>query len=463
MLRGIFLALAACVALSACAEGTSVYHLRSMEEGASSITVDAKQRSAFVTVGTTTTTTTQNAQGGKSETVKVEDRQVKLCAEAAPDVFSALSGSGSLGVDIKSQSGNAGLAIAETAATIERTQTINMLREAMYRTCERYLSGAYQHPLTVIQAARDQQTMLRILAIEQLTRTVRPPATIISAAGTSASAANPAAVALATSLGKERSSAQTALSAAQTDYAKAQEAAKKAAVDCETVTKEPEEDDKKKLWTDCNTKKDERDLKQAALTEATSRFDNAVTALGTAGSTSGATAKTETKESQGGGGGSEGPGELALVSVAAAVREIATRPPINEVLMFCLSFLQSKGSDAGANVDLMTRQSCYKILDQREQEEIKLLQQDQLAVESYGPNISGRKLLSYLAAANLSKDESARRLTLLQNASANLKLSPVPIDMMDRIQRGDKTNDQLLEKAISMEQDQAGLSILKAN
>lgn len=69
------------------------------------------------------------------------------------------------------------VAIAEAASTTERIQTINLLRESMYRTCERYLSGAINHESFVVQAGRDWRAMLAILAIEQLTLTAPPAST----------------------------------------------------------------------------------------------------------------------------------------------------------------------------------------------------------------------------------------------------------------------------------------------
>jgi hypothetical protein len=157
----------------------------------------------------------------------------KVCAEAAPDVFSALSTSaaGNLGF---SQNGSqtdaqakAALAIAEAAGTIERTQTINLLRESMYRTCERYLSGAIDSSAFVVQAGRDWRAMIAILAIEQLTRAARPPATLISAGPTSASV-------------QEESDALRQLSAAQASEDQARTAKQAAdqdvAANCATVT-----------------------------------------------------------------------------------------------------------------------------------------------------------------------------------------------------------------------------------
>jgi len=163
------------LALAGCANQNSIFR-KNIAGGASPvvITVDAKQRHLLVVPG-------QDQEGGW-----------KVCAEAAPDVFSALStsaaadlGLGRSGTQTDAQA-KAALAIAEAAGTIERTQTINLLRESMYRTCERYLSGAIDRSAFVVQAGRDWRAMIAILAIEQLTRVARPPSTVIAAGSTTA-------------------------------------------------------------------------------------------------------------------------------------------------------------------------------------------------------------------------------------------------------------------------------------
>ena len=112
----------------------------------------------------------------------------RFCAEPSPDVFTVLSqsasGSGSLGLDKDAKTLNAAIQAAfsnsETGTTIPRTQTLNMLREMMFRTCERYLSGAITELELPIVAIRDQRVMVSILAIEQLTGAVTPKPVIIS-------------------------------------------------------------------------------------------------------------------------------------------------------------------------------------------------------------------------------------------------------------------------------------------
>lgn len=168
--------------LSACAETNTIYHNRTLITGpratqgdAKIITLDAKQRSLIAS--------------------KVEG-QLAVCAEAPPDAFSALSTSaaGELGVrpDAGDLQARAAIALAEAAGTIERTQTVNLLRESMYRTCERYLSGAIGRSEFVVQSARDSRNMVAVLAIEQLTGVVRAPSTILVPGATSAAVKSPA-------------------------------------------------------------------------------------------------------------------------------------------------------------------------------------------------------------------------------------------------------------------------------
>ncbi|RDZ27110.1 hypothetical protein DX914_12675 [Lysobacter silvisoli] len=102
-------------------------------------------------------------------------------------MFTALATSLSAGAEAtfsadKAQalSGEIKHALSENAATIERTQTINILREAMFRNCERYLSGAVSTDEFIVQAARDQRAMVHILAIEQITGVARAQSTALT-------------------------------------------------------------------------------------------------------------------------------------------------------------------------------------------------------------------------------------------------------------------------------------------
>jgi hypothetical protein len=169
--------LAAALVVSGC---TSIYRTGLMTGQAGSVatvTEDAKQRNVFM-VPEVAFHKGNNVYTGPG---------VRMCAEPAPDALSALSiaASGELQDQLSSATPEirlkAALAISEVAATIPRTQTINALRESMYRTCERYLNDAISKDEFIIQAARDQRTLVAILAIEQMTQAARPPQVMLTA------------------------------------------------------------------------------------------------------------------------------------------------------------------------------------------------------------------------------------------------------------------------------------------
>jgi hypothetical protein len=173
-------AVIATLLLTGCAETNSIYRTTRISGNApTAIAVDAKQRLIISQIRSYATT--------NSGQLAIR----AYCAEPSPDAFSVLaqsaSGGASLGLDRDAKTLNAAIqgafSNAETGTTIPRTQTINMLREMMFRTCERYLSGAISDVELPIVAIRDQRVMVSILAIEQLTGTVTPKPVIISMAG----------------------------------------------------------------------------------------------------------------------------------------------------------------------------------------------------------------------------------------------------------------------------------------
>jgi len=175
--------------LSACsANHYSIHHKDQLKSDSSEvIAVDAKQRFLLSSLTTITNETNPGTQGNTKTTEVLR----RYCLEPSPDVFSVLSqsasGSGSFGQTADPKSINVALQAAfsssETGSTISRTQTVNMLKEMMYRTCERYLNGQIGDLEYPIIAARDQRIMSSILAIEQLTGTLQPKPVIIAATG----------------------------------------------------------------------------------------------------------------------------------------------------------------------------------------------------------------------------------------------------------------------------------------
>jgi hypothetical protein len=125
--------------------------------------IDAKQRGIFVT-------------------------SKAVCAEPSPDALSALAASGKLDVATpQGTSVGAALSLAEAAGSIGlRTQSIQLLRDHMYRVCEAYQGGAISRLTYELLHRRFQTTMVAILAIEQLTGVTKAPTIVLggnSAAG----------------------------------------------------------------------------------------------------------------------------------------------------------------------------------------------------------------------------------------------------------------------------------------
>lgn len=275
----------------------------------------------------------------------------RMCAEAPPDVFAAvnssIAASGALNAKEKAQFA---VGIAEAAGTIERTQTINLLRESMYRTCERWLSGALTKDQFIIQAARDQRSMVAVLAIEQLTGAVKRNSTIIGASNTGASVSEAEElVELMKSYADERGAAKKRMDEAGLAYANAQ---KVQAQDTEGKPATNDDGTAKKL---CDLESAANDAQRDAYTtcvQTKTAFSAAKTEYETAkknedlllaqaadlrSGPGGNTGKGELKE----GGLVQGSrvGDAAMVLIADNVERIANAPGLDEALMFCIANL----------------------------------------------------------------------------------------------------------------------------
>ncbi len=275
--------------------------------------------------------------------------QMRVCAEAAPDVFSAMAASGTLDLSAgaKSKSGGAdigiGYAISETAAAIRRTQTVNLARESFYRTCERFMSGAISKTAFGVQAARDFRQAIAMLAIEQLTGVVEGPTTIISGGSTSATRTDPAEY-----YSQLQTSAEV-VKQAKADLEKAKEAAKDDKAPCKPVDEEkPEETTAREAQ--CKQKTDavaeaERNLKAAEQNR------EELLAMSKEGPPQGGIiAKTSAGTNSAGGGTHQTPTNVQ--AVAQSVREIALEAMrTDETLMFCLQALSGVDPTLTSNVE----------------------------------------------------------------------------------------------------------------
>ncbi len=199
-------------------------------------TTSSSADGSSVTRSTSRTTTipaaSTTAEGEKPKRV-TEARtttHLRFCAEPSPDVFSVYAGSLAANLDLKKSASPADLALgaglgvttSEQGSTIARTQTINLLKELMYRTCERYASGGIGQLELAVQSVRDQRVIIAALAIEQLTGTVMPKPTIIGAAGTAGTGADAAGAVMAIDKRTtEKATADKALATAQDNLSKA--------------------------------------------------------------------------------------------------------------------------------------------------------------------------------------------------------------------------------------------------
>lgn len=157
---------------SGCANFNSVFREFDADAG-KSVMVDIKQRAII---------SSRQTEGAKTSTI--------ICAEPSPDALSAYAAELAAEGKLPEQT-----AVQLTAAFQEsssfvglRTQSIQLLRDSLYRLCEGYMSGALQKSQYDILMRRYQKYMVALLGIEQLTGTVRVPAVTISGQGAATAA-----------------------------------------------------------------------------------------------------------------------------------------------------------------------------------------------------------------------------------------------------------------------------------
>lgn len=396
------------------------------------------------------------ATGGKIYTVDAKQRhlvmsrlwdgEMRVCAEAAPDVFSAYAGS--LAAQGDKSGGQLSLASSETAASISRTQTINLLRESFYRTCERYLSGAISKTQFIIQSARDHRTMVAILAIEQLTGAYRPSSTVISPGGTAASViSGEQAAELIRDYDAKLATATAARKAAEKKHSDAADTV------CSTNA------DKAKP-AECEALKAEAEAARVKENEAQKALDNIVELAknlvnaGAASTTSGSTI-------QGGGVAASQYDAARMRAVAASVVDIVKLSAIDEGLMFCLSTLTTDETYVFDKLDAKSKSSLVeRCLDMIEQSQRK----DDLTkatVLSFESTPSEQKLSSYLHAA-LPRREHQRRTDLALRAMQAAGLGNSGVDLIAILSAGSENDRARLVREIrNIETNAAALKSLE--
>jgi len=124
-------------------------------------------------IGTPTTGVSMDAKQ-RLVLVNSVSSQRRMCAEPSPDALSALGAS--LGASLVTGTSTKQLAAAlgESSASIGlRTTSIQLMRDAMYRACEAYLSDGIKADEYADLQAHSQTLVVGLLAIEQLTGAVQ--------------------------------------------------------------------------------------------------------------------------------------------------------------------------------------------------------------------------------------------------------------------------------------------------
>jgi hypothetical protein len=294
--------------LAGCANLNSIYRDATLAKSSNGrmglVTTDAKQRAILFTE-------LLSVDGKRTDTFR-------MCAEQAPDVFSVISASlaasaryGQKADGELTAEGQLAAAISENAATIQRSQAINLIQTSMFRTCERFLNGAIDGEQLKQQALRDSNNMLAFLAIEQLTTFGRAPQPVVLTSN--ATQANTPAVSEAglTGAKEKRDEAHKKIKPADDEYKVALGQAK----DCDALA-------------DDNLKKVCKDKKQAAL-DRQKQFDDADALYNGLLALSNNSTRATTQQS----GGTTiiqylPPESKAITDVADAVKDIAIRAMI---------------------------------------------------------------------------------------------------------------------------------------
>lgn len=181
-LKKITLLIAASLSIVGCANQNSIYRTFDIAKGESPM-VDIRQRAVLVAPNKATT---EKFDKDNKLTEKISsERGMFVCAEPSPDAMASLAYelAAKGGVPEKA-SGELAFAMHDSAAfTGIRTQSIQLLRDFGYRLCESHLSGAITSAQYDLLMRRFQKNTVALLAVEQLTGTVKLSPIVLTSSG----------------------------------------------------------------------------------------------------------------------------------------------------------------------------------------------------------------------------------------------------------------------------------------
>lgn len=160
------------LSLVGCANFNSVYRDLKTNEGTGAL-IDIKQRAIIA-----------------SKTGDAANSKIVVCAEPSPDALSAYAAELAAKADLPNRvSAQISSAFQESASfTGLRTQSIQLLRDSMFRICEAHMNGAITAGQYDILARRYQKHTVALLAIEQLTGAIKVPPITINTSGSAEAA-----------------------------------------------------------------------------------------------------------------------------------------------------------------------------------------------------------------------------------------------------------------------------------
>lgn len=258
------LGLAFAVALSGCGNLQSIHHPFVPDWG-TSISIDAKQRAIY---------TVEKTYRDQSDPNKITQQWRAICAEPSPDALTALSTAAAANAEAAGKALSGSFSSQEGAASIGlRTQTIQILRDAMYRLCEGYASGALDNIAFSRLQRRYQNIMMGLLAIEQITGTVVAKQVIISGSAAASAARTLAEIqAQLNDAVSARSGADAALAKAKTAKDGAEADLKSAEDELKAAQQANPGNDKAQAVVDAKAK---REAAKKAAEDAAAAFDDA--------------------------------------------------------------------------------------------------------------------------------------------------------------------------------------------
>ena len=273
MLRGISSAtalVAVAIAATGCAtESTPILRYVNLDSG-TSITTDAKQRLVI------NTETHPTSRPGRVNPVRI------VCAEPSPDAASVLAGGFGFGLNILGR-GSTSLSGSNAAALVqlaERTATIQLLRDQMYRACEAYANGAISGTEYSLLMSRNNDAMVTLMLGETAARMYGRN---LAAASASVDADSEASMSDLAELAKELVEKSEAAKNAEIDATKAGQAEKDADQKLANTTSEtPAEvidnldDEETETDEEADDTKTTADTKNAEADEALDNFLKAV-------------------------------------------------------------------------------------------------------------------------------------------------------------------------------------------